>query len=207
MKKLIIFDMDGTLVDSSLTIANAINTVRKKLSLEPMDEDDILSKVNDPNINPALYFYESKAFTPEHEEWFTDYYHKHHQEELRLYQGTKELLVELKERGYKLAIATNAYRISTLQSLEHLDILHYFDSIACYDDVKKGKPHPFMLYKILDELNISNQDSLFVGDGHRDELASKAANIDYLMVNWGFSDHKENVIHTIAELRERILEL
>lgn len=206
MKKLIIFDMDGTLIDSSLTIANAINTVRQNLSLEPMNNEDILRKVNDPHINPAQYFYEAKAFTPEHEEWFADYYHKNHQEELCLYDGTKELLITLKNRGYTLALATNAYRVSTLQSLTHLNIIEFFDSIACYDDVEKGKPDPAMLYKILEELNVSNNDTLFIGDGHRDELASETANIDYLMVNWGFSDHEENVIHTVDELEKRILE-
>lgn len=206
MKKLIIFDMDGTLIDSSLTIANAINTVRKKLSLEPMDEAHILSKVNDPHINPALYFYEAKAFTPEHEEWFSDYYNKHHQEELRLYDGVLDLLETLRSRGYLLALATNAYRVSTLQSLSHLNIMDYFNAIACYDDVPQGKPHPDMLHQILDELDVTAAMTLFVGDGHRDALASQAANIDYLMVNWGFSDHEANVLHTVSELQARILE-
>ena len=57
-KKLIIFDMDGTLVDSSITIVNAINHVRSKLNLEALERDLILTKVNDPELNPALFFYE-----------------------------------------------------------------------------------------------------------------------------------------------------
>lgn len=205
MKELIIFDMDGTLVDSSLTIVNAINTVRKNLSLEPMDAQQILKKINDPHLNPALYFYEAKTFTPEHEKWFATYYTNHHEEELRLYQGIENLIMQLKEKGYKLAVATNAYRNSTLQSLSHLNILQHFDALACYDDVAHGKPQPDMLKKLLTELHLSTKETLFIGDGDRDKLAAEAINMDYLMVNWGFSDHN-NAIQSIEKLHKSIME-
>lgn len=205
MKQHIIFDMDGTLVDSSVTIANAINAVRKNLSLEPMDKKQILEKVNDPHLNPALYFYEAKVFTPEHEAWFSSYYTKHHEEELLLYDGIEALLKELKSKGFKLSVATNAYRVSTLQSLSHLNVLPYFDGVACYDDVKHGKPQPDMLEKLLKDLNISIEASLFIGDSDRDKLSAEAINMDYLMVNWGFSDYKD-ALHSVEKLKESILE-
>jgi phosphoglycolate phosphatase len=206
MKKLIIFDMDGTLVDSSLTIANAINSVREKLSLKPMDEAKILDKINDPHLNPAQYFYEAEKFIPEHEQWFSEYYTQNHERELRLYKGIADLLKLLKAKEYKIALATNAYRNSTLQSLEHLSLMDTFDAVVCFDDVKRGKPNPAMLLKILEDLNVSPQEALFVGDGERDMLASKAANIDYIMVNWGFSEYTENVIESVEKLKEIIFE-
>ena len=205
-KKVIIFDMDGTLVDSSLTIVNAINHVRQKISLPIMESQEILDKVNDPHINPALFFYESTAFTPEHEEWFSSYYTQNHEKELRLYNDIDTLLIALKEKGYKLAVATNAYRVSTLESLSHLNILKYFDSIACYDDVKKGKPQPDMLEKVLKDLNLTSEESIFIGDSDRDKLASEAINMDYFMINWGFSAY-DDAIHTVETLKESILEL
>ncbi len=207
MKKLIIFDMDGTLVDSSITLVNAINHVRSNLLLEPMSEDNILSKLNDHTINSSKYFYEADSFKAEHEVWFSEYYKDNHKRELRLYSGVKELLDELKVKGFKLAIATNAYRISTNQSLIYLDIKECFDAVACSDEVRKGKPYPDMLHKILDELNIEPKDAIFVGDGERDEVASKNAKIDYIMVHWGYSTHKEeDAVHTIDELKKKILE-
>ena len=206
LKKLIIFDMDGTLVDSSVTIVNAINYVRSKVNLQALDKDLILTKVNDPALNPALFFYEAENFSADHEAWFSQYYTNHHEQELELYSGIKELLEELKTLGYKLAIATNAYRNSTLQSLGHLNILEYFESIACYDDVGRGKPAPDMLEKNLEDLQLKAKDAIFIGDSERDLLASKSLNIDYLMVNWGFSDYKD-AIHCIEELKNRILEL
>lgn len=198
-KKLIIFDMDGTLVNSSLTIANAINYVRQNLGLSMMEQSHILRLVNDHTINPAQTFYAADAFSPEHEKWFSEYYTNNHANELVLYDGIADLLLSLKKRGHKLAVATNAYRVSTLESLTHLDIYHLFDSIACYDDVAQGKPHPDMLYKVLDEVGHGSHEALFIGDGPRDEVASQRANIDYIMVDWGFTEHTD-AVRSVSEL-------
>jgi phosphoglycolate phosphatase len=205
MKKVVIFDMDGTLVDSSTTIVNAINHVRSKLNLAPLETDLILEKVNDPELDPAQYFYEVPAFTPEHEEWFSSYYTENHERELHLYTDVLELLEHLKAKGFKMAIATNAYRGSTIESLSHLKILDYFDSLACYDDVGRGKPAPDMLEKNLEELKATAKEAVFIGDSERDMLASKSANIDYIMINWGFSEY-EDAIHKVADLEKAILE-
>jgi len=203
-QKLIIFDMDGTLVNSSLTIANAINYVRKNLGFEPMEQKNILRMVNDHTLNPAKTFYHAEAFDADHERWFSEYYTKNHENELVLYEGIKELLESLKCRGHSLAVATNAYRGSTIESLTHLDVYDHFDAIACYDDVEKGKPYPDMLYKILDDLDHSNEKSIFIGDGPRDEMASKHAEIPYIMVDWGFTDHSD-AVRSVKDLEEMLL--
>ncbi len=207
-KELIIFDMDGTLVNSSITIANAINYVREQLGFEPMDPQYILERVNDHTINPAQVFYHAKTFERDHERWFSEYYTKHHGKELVLYEGIKELLEALKHSGFKLAVATNAYRRSTIESLTHLGIYVYFDAIACYDDVYKGKPYPDMLFKLLEELHVKKEDALFIGDGPRDEQAAKRAGIDYIMVDWGFTEHDSNkrVVHSVEELKKLLLD-
>ncbi|QOR62918.1 HAD family hydrolase [Sulfurovum sp. ST-21] len=204
-KKLIIFDMDGTLVNSSVTIANAINYVRKQLGFEPLDTEYILERVNDHTINPAQVFYHTQKFERDHEKWFTEYYTKNHDKELVLYEGINELLVSLREQGHKLAVATNAYRSSTIESLTHLGIYVLFDAIACYDDVHKGKPYPDMLFKLLEELETEKEEALFIGDGPRDEMAAKRAGIDYLMVDWGFTNHEKKVIGSVEELKTILL--
>jgi len=200
-KKLIIFDMDGTLVNSSITIANSINYVRKNLGFEPMEQEHILRLVNDHTINPAQTFYHAKAFDRDHERWFSEYYTKNHANELVLYTGIKELLETLKEKGHSLAVATNAYRVSAIESLTYLDVDHLFDAIACYDDVPRGKPYPDMLHKVLDDLSHGSHEALFIGDGPRDELASKNAEIDYIMVDWGFTEHV-NAVRSVADLHK-----
>jgi phosphoglycolate phosphatase len=205
-KSLVIFDMDGTLIDSSRTIANSINHVRQHMDLEPMSHEQIISKVNDHSISPAEYFYEIEEFEPIHEQWFNEYYTQNHAAELALYPGIYELLAWLKSRGVKIALATNAYRISTLESIRHFGIEQFFDVVACADDVRRGKPYPDMLFKILEETDRSNEEAIFVGDGPRDEDAAEAAYIDYLMVDWGFTEHgrDKSVIGSVAELKDRL---
>ncbi|SHO80721.1 Predicted phosphatase [hydrothermal vent metagenome] len=196
--------MDGTLIDSSITIANAINFVREKLGLEPMSSEEILKDVNNHTLNPAKHFYNIEEFEPIHEEWFNQYYSENHHKELILYDGIIDMLRDIKANNKKLAIATNAYRVSTISSLKFLGILELFDIIVSQDEVENGKPSPDMLFKILDELDISNDDAIFIGDGSRDLLASRSANIDYLMVNWGFSADDKSAIVSVEELRDRL---
>jgi len=204
-KQLIIFDMDGTLVNSSLTIANAINYVRENLGFAPMEQEYILRRVNDHSINPAQTFYHTQRFEIDQERWFSEYYSKNHENELVLYDGISELLKTLKNRGHALAVATNAYRSSTIESLTHLDVYHLFDGIACYDDVAEGKPHPDMLHKLLFELKHKAHNALFIGDGSRDEMASVSAKIDYIMVDWGFTEH-DDAVRSVEELEKILLE-
>jgi phosphoglycolate phosphatase len=202
-KKLVIFDMDGTLLDSSLTIVNAINFVRSKIGLEPLEEKLILKNINNSAIESSKFYYNAERFTPKHEKWFAEYYSKNHKNEIRFYDGIDNLLAMLKLDGYKLAVATNAYRVSAIESLKHLNIYNKFDTIACADDVSNPKPHPEMLYRILDDLNLSRDEAIFIGDGERDLHASQNANIDYLMVNWGFSDYSD-AIHSVDMLQKSI---
>ena len=196
--------MDGTLVNSSLTIANAINYVRKNLGFEPMEQDYILRHVNEPDINPAQFFYHAKAFDKDHEKWFSEYYTKNHDKELVLYEGIKKLLLALKDKGYLLAVATNAYRSSTLESLGHLEVLDLFDAIGCYDDVAEGKPSPDMLHKVMDEVSVRVEESIFIGDGPRDEMAAKKIAMHYVMVDWGFTAH-DDAVRSVDALMDLLL--
>jgi len=209
MKKLVIFDMDGTLIDSSKIIANSINYVRYKLSLEPLATEDIIQKINDNSINPARYFYHKDSFEPEHTEWFNHYYTRNHENDLEVYEGAPQMLRELKEQGVLLALATNAYRVSAMESIRSLGVEQYFDVVMCVDDVSEGKPNPEMLFEILNTLDIDIKESIFVGDGPRDSQAARKAHMDYLMVDWGFTEHHKEteVITSIETLTQKLLDI
>jgi len=88
----------------------------------------------------------------------------------------------------------------------HLEIESWFDAIVCHDDVARPQPPPDMLEAILRALKIPRDAALFVGDGPRDEAAAQAAGVEYVMVDWGFTEHADDqeVVRSATELRERI---
>ena len=197
---LAIFDMDGTLANSSIVLANSINYVRAKLDLEPLDKDLIIEQINNPNCDLARFFYNLDRIEPIHEEWFKEYYSAHHDINLELFEGIEDMLVQLKSNNIKLAVATNAYRDSTILALKHLKIYDYFDFIICYDDVDEGKPSPKMLLKLLELAKERRENSIFIGDSQRDYLAGKAANIEFILVD--FVNKKDNPLDIAKKIEE-----
>ena len=205
MVRYIIFDMDGTLIDSSAIISNSINYVRSKLGLPPMDRKVILEAVNDTSIHRPRFFYGVEEYEPRHVKWFREYYSKNHHKQTVLYTGIKELLEELKPY-FRYALATNAYRESAMLILKNLGIEHYFDIIVCGDEVEHPKPAPDMIYKIIDFFGCKKDEVVLVGDGKTDEEAAKAAGITFLKVSWGWQRY-EDAIESVEELKKILLSL
>ncbi len=201
--KLLMFDMDGTLVDSGTSITNTINHVRENLGLEHLEKTNVLEKLNDPKINGSEFFYGTKEFTEEQKTLFEDYYYDNCLNNLELYEGIQKLIDDLKS-DFTLAVATNANSVFAKRMLDHVGIGQYFKTILGYDSVKNAKPHPEMVYKILDTHNIDKQNAQLIGDSHKDVMAAANAGVDSVLVNWGFSDHSEDAIETIEELEKRI---
>jgi phosphoglycolate phosphatase len=202
-KKYIIFDMDGTLIDSSIVISNAINYVRGKLSLPPMEHKVIVSSINNTKIHTPMFFYESQNFSSDHEQWFQEYYTHNHHTDIALYDGIRSLLNELKN-SHKMSVATNAYELSAKQTLQVANISHYFDITLCADMVKYAKPNRMMIDKIVDFYDASYDEFVMIGDGERDILAARNAGIDSILVDWGFTKHKE-AVQNVNELRRMLI--
>ncbi len=202
-KKSIIFDMDGTLINSGNIIANTINHVRINSGLEPMEKSYLLENINNPNINSAEFFYGTSYFSDEHTKLFEDYYEEHCVSDIILYDGIIELLEALKDKC-DLTIATNASTIFAIQMTKHLNIYNYFIDIIGADKVEKAKPDPKMLNILIDKHNFDTNHTILVGDSHKDVLSATNANIDSILVNWGFSTHKD-ALHTVPELQEKLL--
>ncbi|WP_281951747.1 HAD family hydrolase [Nitrosophilus kaiyonis] len=205
MIKYLIFDMDGTLIDSSEIISNSINYVRKKLNLEPLPKKVIIEAVNDPYLNKPKFFYNANEYTKEQIEWFREYYAKNHKNEVFVFTGIKELLEDIKPY-FRLSLATNAYRSSAMEILTHLDLLKYFEIVVCADEVENPKPAPDMIFKIIDFFKCKKDEILLIGDGKTDEEAAKNAGIKFLKVNWGFSDYKD-ALNSVEELKNYLLSI
>src|SRR5574344_1042844 len=183
--RMIIFDMDGTLINSGHAIANTVNYVRENLGLEKFEHDFILEHVNDININSAEYF------------------NKNCLNDLVIYDGIKDILDDFKN-DFKFCIATNANSNAAKKMLSHLEIDRYFSTILGYNDVAKPKPNPDMVNVLLDKYNTKKDKTKLIGDSNKDIAAAKKAGIEGILVNWGFSDHKEDALKTVCELRKKI---
>lgn len=197
--KLVMFDMDGTLVDSSNAIVNTINYVRSNIGLDVLEKNYILEHINDPNVNSAEFFYGTKHFTDEQTYLFEKYYNENCLNDIYLYDGIKELIENL-NKNCKLAVATNASSIFAKKMLEHVGIHHRFDMLVGYNDVKNPKPHPEMVHKILNKLDTAKEKAVLIGDSKKDTQAATRAGVDSILVNWGFSDHKDEAIENIDQL-------
>ncbi|GGD37532.1 haloacid dehalogenase [Malaciobacter pacificus] len=204
--RLIMFDMDGTLIDSGYAITNTINYVRENLGFERLEKNFILEKVNDPNINAAEFFYGTKEFTQKQTKLFEEYYNKHCLTDLVVYDGIAKLVDDLKSDNFTLAVATNANSDYAHKMLNHVGLGEYFSTILGYNSVKNPKPHPEMVNKILDTHSIKKEKAQLIGDSHKDIMAATNAGVDSVLVNWGFSNHEENAIETVEELEKRIFD-
>lgn len=202
MKNLIIFDMDGTLLDSSDSITKTINYVRSHLGLEAISKNMLLEKINDPYIKSSEFFYNSPVYTKKQRDLFEEYYYEICTQNLKLYDGIYELLNNLKNDFY-LSVATNAYTAFAKKMLSHLNIDDFFINITGADLVENSKPHPDMIEKIIKELN-HNKQTLLIGDSLKDAYAAQNANIDSILVNWGFTKHKEDYVEDTKELLKEI---
>ena len=192
--------MDGTVVNTGTMIAKTINYVRKHMNLEPMPEKEMLQNLNDPDINGAEFFYGTKYFTDEQTKLFEEYYHENCIVGVELYDGMREPLDECSKK-YTLSIATNAHTDFAKKILSHLDVDNHFSMIIGADKVKKPKPHPEMVIKTMQKLMFDKKNAILIGDSLKDKQSAISAGIEYKLVNWGFSEHTENVIESIEELK------
>ena len=204
-KQLIIFDMDGTLIDSGNVITNTINFVRNNIGLDAIPKDEMLTQLNNPDINAAKFFYGTSSFTDEQTILFGEYYDKNCIKDIILYDGIKEMLESINDH-FTLTIATNASVEFANKMITHLNIDNYFDMVIGANCVKNPKPHPDMIIKTMENLNIEKKKSILIGDSHKDLRAAKAADIDNILVNWGFTNHdKQEAISSTCELTKRLL--
>jgi len=199
--------MDGTLIDSGDVISNTINFVRKNIGLDTLPKKILLSNINNPDIDASSFFYGTSAFTDEQTKLFGEYYDRNCINNIKLYDNIKDMLESINNH-FILTVATNASVEFANKMLKHLKIDKYFDMVIGANNVPKAKPHPDMLLKTLETFNIEEKYSLLVGDSNKDKRAAQNANIDCMLVNWGFTNHsEEESIATTNELHNKLLKL
>ena len=188
--KLVIFDLDGTLVDAYAAIESSFNYVMRKLGEKPQSADTIRRAVGWGDAN-LLKPYVSKINLKR----ALSLYRNHHKHSLlrysRLYPHARGLLHQLQAENYKLAVASNRPTEFSLILLKHLGLIDYFDYVLCADKLKYGKPHPQILNKIIKRFTFKKSQVLYVGDMAIDAQAGRRAGVKTVIVSTGSSSNRQ----------------
>ena len=190
MQKIVIFDMDGTLIDSKKDITISINYIRElHHNLPPLSEAFVVECINMEVRDLPKLFYETDTYLQKDRDVFEVHYAKQCIQNPYLYEGVRELLASLVQNGVKLSVATNAPTQFAKRMLAHLGVEELFDVIIGADKVKNSKPDPMMLRVILEHYNYDDakDKAWMVGDNSKDMLSADNAGIDSMFATWGFS--------------------
>lgn len=185
----LIFDLDGTLIDSKLDLAYAVNAARQHLGLPPLDVEMIGSYVG--NGAPLLI---RRAMGPEASEedvkkaldYFMTYYGDHKLDHTRTYPGIPEALEQLHADGVGMAVLTNKpVRVST-GIIEGLGLAKYFARIYGGNSFEQKKPDPIGVDTLLAEQGVRRDRAMFVGDSAVDVRTARNAGVKVCGVSYGF---------------------
>jgi len=207
--RLVIFDLDGTLIDSAEDIALHVGRVYREFKDKDVPADEVRKNIGDGARSLLANFFQGQELEKALER-FLHYYISEPVIHTKPYEGVVETLESLKERGILLAIATNKPYAITLEVLKRLKMLHYFDEVLGADLLPEKKPSPLPLLEIAKRLGVSPELSLMVGDSENDILAGRRAGMLTAHARWGYKtpqsppdyhlDHPKDLLHVIDRL-------
>ena len=183
--ELLVFDWDGTLMDSAGAIVASIQASCADLGL-PIPTRERAAHVIGLGLKDALS-YAVPELPPEDYGKLSERYRHHYlarDPDIELFPGMREMLVGLKQRGYLLAVATGKSRVGLDRVLAATQLQPYFDSSRCADETH-SKPHPAMLQELMQELLIDAQSTLMIGDTVHDMQMALSAGVPALAVSYG----------------------
>ncbi|MZQ97533.1 MAG: HAD-IA family hydrolase [Acidaminobacter sp.] len=189
MIKAVIFDLDGTLIDTNDLILDTFQHVIKEC-LGRVPTVDELHQVYGKTLDEQMGFF-SMERSQELVASYKAYYRTHMDERTHLFEGVKSLLDKLFTNGIQMAAVTNKGSRGVQHAFDKFDLGKYFVAAITADDVVKGKPDPEGILAALNHLGVTAEEALFVGDSHSDILAAKNASVKSVLVGWTFfhEDH------------------
>jgi phosphoglycolate phosphatase len=211
---LLIFDLDGTLVDSKLDLVHSVNAARGLMKLPPISEELVSSYVG--NGAPVLM---RRALGPEASEadvqraleYFLGYYREHMLDNTRLYPGVKDALDRLHKAGSKMAVLTNKPVRISRELVNRIGLGDHFFQVYGGNSFEQKKPDPIGVEALLRESGIARERAVMVGDSGVDIRTARNANIRACGVSYGFQpegfvqDPPDIVVDDMNELVDYVL--
>ncbi|MBX5496849.1 MAG: HAD-IA family hydrolase [Bryobacteraceae bacterium] len=212
---LLIFDLDGTLIDSQLDLAHSVNATRDFMGMPPLSHELIATYVG--NGAPVLI---RRAMGPEASEddvqraldYFLDYYRKHMLDHTRLYPGVRKSLDRLREHGVKMAVLTNKPVRISKDILNGLGVGTHFFQVYGGNSFEHKKPHPIGVEMLLEESGVDRQLAMMVGDSAVDVRTARNAGILCCGVTYGFQpegfeeEPPDLLVNRMEELADLVLD-
>ena len=205
-KLTVLFDLDGTLIDTAPDLMNAHNHVMKKFGYETRSTDEIrnlvgkgaasmigrsmwnqakneLKKIDDEEIKSLMV------------KEFIDYYGKNIANESKLIKGVSKFLVWCKSNNISMAVCTNKTEHLAVDLLKRIEIYDYFEYVAGYNTFEYCKPDPRHLTSVVEILQGDVKKTIMVGDSETDAESAKAANMPFILVEGGYTDKNPDEIY------------
>jgi len=194
--ELIIFDLDGTLIDSRRDIAVSVNETLEALSLPALSKELIYSYVGNgvrPLLERAVREAGLENGIERAVEIFRQVYPKRLLETTVMFDGVEDVLTHFLALGKKMAVASNKPYRYIEDILKGLDMIRFFLSVKGGDSQKRSKPEPDMLNSIMFETGVDNSLTVFVGDSGIDIQTGKNSAVRTIGVTYGFRSREEVV--------------
>ena len=193
---IIIFDLDGTLINTIDDLGQACNYALAACGFPTHKIEDYPRLVGN-GINKLIERALPEKLRQEEtvmqvREYFVPYYDEHNCDYTRPYEGIPQLLKTLKEQGHYLAVASNKYQAATEKIVAQL-FPGIFDIVLGERENIARKPDPQIVYDILSTLNtqLSTTNCLYIGDSLVDAQTAKVANLPFVACTWGFCTHEQ----------------
>lgn len=206
--KLLIFDLDGTLIDSSVDLSCALNYAVRPYGIPELTVEQTIALVGEGVTRLVAKAIEGKAphlDVTDLVKRFIDYYSDHLADHTKPYPGAKWVLEEL--AGYKKAVVSNKIESLSVKTLKAVGLIDYFDYVAGGDTAPEKKPSPVPILNVLSRFSVDAEEALLVGDSIYDMEAGRAAGVRTVAALYGFggpsfSEKADYRIRTIEELPE-----
>jgi phosphoglycolate phosphatase len=186
----IIFDLDGTLVDSAEDLRAAVNVLFGELGLRPVEASEIKGMIGDGVLKLVERALVAANGDPEQRDFllprFLALYQANPAALTRCYPGVLETLDALRRKGFRLAVVTNKPVFATKKILEALALAAFFPVVVGGDSLPTRKPDPGQLFEAARQLGVDVDQALMVGDNIHDVEAAHAAGMRCIAVSYGY---------------------
>lgn len=189
----VLFDLDGTLVDSLDDLTDAVNHVRQEFALPPLATSVVCTMIGKGALNLVQRALPDSNGTEIDRalQLFLDYNAAHIVDKSRLYPGVADMLDFLRKRGVRLSVISNKNEHLSRKMLESLGIHDHFESISGGDTFPEQKPSPLPLLRVTERQGVAVHECLMVGDSINDIQAGNLAGIATIGCAWGYGTSGE----------------